>query len=107
MEEAVFVQEALAAAEEILAPPLIIIRHAPLLYQVTVNNQLEVTVNPRKLSRGQSAFQTDLCVFEDIDAEVRIPRVVVEFKAGLSTHDVIIVRRRENTNRCIHISDMG
>ena len=64
MEEDVFVQEALAAAEEILVPPLLIRRHAPLLYQVTVNNRLEVTVDPRKLSRGQSAFQTDLCVLK-------------------------------------------
>jgi len=93
MEEDVFVQEALAAAEEILAPPLLIRRHAPLLYQVTINNRLEVTVNPRKLARGQSAFQTDLCVFEDVDEdvdeEVRIPRMVLEFKSRITTHDVI------------------
>jgi len=30
-----------------------------------------------------------LCVFEDIDAEIRIPRVVLEFKSRISTHDVI------------------
>lgn len=29
MEEDIFVQEAMAAAEEILAPPLLIRRHAP------------------------------------------------------------------------------
>jgi hypothetical protein len=89
MEEDLFVQEALAAAEEILAPPLLIRRHASLLYQVTVNNRLEVTVDPRTPLRGQSAFQTDLCVFEDVGGGVRIPRVVMEFKSRITTHDVI------------------
>jgi hypothetical protein len=73
MKEDVFVQESLVAAQQILAPPLRIQQHAPLLYQVTVNNRLEVTVNPRKLSRGQSAFQTDLCVFEDVGSESAFP----------------------------------
>lgn len=50
-----------------MPPPLLSRRHAPLLYQVTVNNRLEVTVDPREMSRGQSAFQTDLCVFEDVE----------------------------------------
>jgi hypothetical protein len=44
MKEDLFVQEALTAAEEILGFPLLIRRGAALLYQVTVNNQLEVTV---------------------------------------------------------------
>ena len=102
MEEDVFVQEALAAAKEILAPPLIVLRHEPLLYQVTVNNRLKVTVDPRKLSRGQAAFQTDLCVFEDIDAEVRIPRVVMEFKAGVSTHDVITYSAKARKHKQVY-----
>jgi len=61
-------------------------RGAALLYQVKVDNRLEVTVNPRAPTRGQSAFQTDLCVFEQVSANVRIPHVVLEFKPGLSTH---------------------
>ena len=89
MEEDVFVQEALAAAQEILAPPLLVRRGAALLYQVTVNNRLEITADPRKPVKGRAAFETDLCVFEDIDAGIRIPRVVMEFKSRVSTHDVI------------------
>jgi hypothetical protein len=102
MKEDQFVEEALAAAEEILAPPLLIIRHASLLYQVTVNNRLEVTVNPRKLSRGHSAFQTDLCVFEDIDDEIRIPRVVLEFKSRVSTHDVITYSAKARKHKQVY-----
>lgn len=43
----------------------------------------------RKPRRGASAFQTDLCVFEDKSEEVTIPRVVIEFKTHISTHDVL------------------
>ena len=102
MEEDVFVQEALAAAEEILAPPLLIRRHAPLLYQVTVNNRLEVTVDPRELSRGQSAFQTDLCVFEDVEEGVKIPRVVMEFKSRVTTHDVITYSAKARKHKQVY-----
>ena len=66
MQEDKFVKEALEAAAEVLANPLLIRRGAALLYQVTVNNQLKVVVNPEEPTRGQSAFQTDLCVFEKI-----------------------------------------
>jgi len=102
MKEDKFVEEALAAAQEILAPPLVITRHAPLLYQVTVNNRLDVTVDPRRLSRGHSAFQTDLCVFEDIDTDIRIPRVVMEFKAGVSTHDVITYSAKARKHKQVY-----
>ena len=102
MKEDKFVEEALAAAQEILAPPLVITRHAPLLYQVTVNNRLEVIVDPRRLSRGHSAFQTDLCVFEDIDKDIRIPRVVIEFKAGVSTHDVITYSAKARKHKQVY-----
>jgi hypothetical protein len=64
--ESDFVEKARLAAEEILEPPLRVKRAANLLYQVTVNNRLEVTVSPRTPMRGQSAFQTDLCVFEEV-----------------------------------------
>lgn len=102
MEEDLFVSEALAAAEEILAPPLAIIRHATLLYQVTVDNRLKVTVDPRKPSRGHSGFQTDLCVFEDVGEEIRIPRVVLEFKSGVSTHDVITYSAKARKHKQVY-----
>ena len=53
MAEDAFVDEALRAAGEILDPPLFIRRGAALLYQVTVNNRLDLTVDPKKPMRGQ------------------------------------------------------
>lgn len=64
-------------------------RGAALLYDVTVDHRLELTVDPKRPKRGRSAFQTDLCVFEEVADGVQIPRVVLEFKPGITTHDVI------------------
>lgn len=88
--ESPFVDLALDVARTILAPPLSIERGAALLYQITVNNELSVTVDPKRPRRGTSAFQTDLCVFEAKSESVVIPRVVLEFKTDITTHDVLV-----------------
>ena len=46
--ESAFVDLALDVACDILKPPLSIRRSAALLYQVTVDNQLNLTVNPKR-----------------------------------------------------------
>jgi hypothetical protein len=102
MAEDSFVEEALRAASEILDEPLLIRRGAALLYQVTVNNQLQLAVDPKKPTRGQSAFQTDLCVFEKISDAAEIPRVVMEFKPGLSTHDVITYSTKARKHKQVY-----
>lgn len=87
--ESSFVEVAQKVAEKILPSPLFVLRGAALLYQVTVDNQLALTVNVKHPSRGNSAFQTDLCIFEKKSEEVSIPRVVLEFKTRITTHDVL------------------
>ena len=71
-EESPFVGIAHSVAHRILLPHLRIVRGAPLLYEITVNNQLEVMSQEqvRKPKRGVSSFQTDLCIFEDKTAEI-------------------------------------
>jgi hypothetical protein len=92
-EESRFVAEALSAAEQVLRPPLSIRRGAALLYEVTVDNNLSLTVDPRRPVQGDSAFKTDLCVFETKKSakveDIDIPRVVLEFKTKITTHDII------------------
>ena len=87
--ESAFVEVAQKVAEKILPSPLFVQRGAALLYQVTVDNQLSLIVNVKRPSRGNSAFQTDLCIFEKKSEEVSIPRVVMEFKTRITTHDVL------------------
>ena len=78
MPEDDFVGIALSAAQEIISPPLSVKRGAALLYQITVDNRLKVTVKPRRPIRGQSTFQTDLCVFEEICVEEESEQIKIE-----------------------------
>lgn len=103
-EESPFVAIAQSVAEEILRPPLRVARGAPLLYEITVNNNLEVMKQEqvRNPKRGASAFQTDLCIFEDITPEISIPRVVIEFKTRITTHDVLTYSTKATKHKHIY-----
>lgn len=78
-------------AEDLRGQPLEIRQGAVLLYQVTVDNNLRVMSEARirEPKRGDSAFQTDLCLFEQKSKDVWLPRVVLEFKTTITTHDVL------------------
>src|SRR5574340_278096 len=100
--ESEFVEVAKKVAEAILPSPLLVRRGAALLYQVTVDNQLSQTVNVKHPVRGNSAFQTDLCVFEQKSEDVSIPRVVMEFKTGISTHDVLTYSAKATKHKQVY-----
>lgn len=103
-EESPFVAIAQAVAQEILRPPLRVARGAPLLYEITVDNNLEVMRQEqvRNPKRGASAFQTDLCIFEDKTPEISIPRVVIEFKTKITTHDVLTYSTKATKHKQIY-----
>ena len=100
-QESKFVDIARRAAASVLSRKLEIERSAVLLYQVTVNNALQLTVDPKRPVRGRSAFQTDLCVFEP-RGDVRIPRVVLEFKTRITTHDVITYSAKARKHKQVY-----
>ena len=99
--ESPFVDIALEAISRILQPPLSIRRGAALLYQVTVDNDLNLTVDPKDPRRGTSAFQTDLCAFETKTGAV-IPRVVLEFKTSVTTHDVLTYSAKARKHKQVY-----
>jgi hypothetical protein len=92
--ESKFVKKTKTIIADVLPKNLHVERGAPLLYTITVDNNLQAMgddqiKNPR---RGASAFQTDLCIFEDKKIggkTVSIPRVVIEFKTRITTHDIL------------------
>ena len=100
MTEKELAQTLMAGISGILPANCRVEQHRNLLYQIHVDTNLEFVGNPKNPSRGHSAFQTDLCIFEDIKREVQLPRVVIEVKKGISTHDVITysakARRHKN-----------
>ena len=103
-EESPFVAVAMQVAEGIVQLPLSVRRGAPLLYEITVSNNLEV-MEPelvKKPRRGASAFQTDLCIFEERSPGIQIPRVVLEFKTGITTHDVLTYSAKATRHKQIY-----
>jgi hypothetical protein len=100
--ESKFVATAQAVAKTILSKRLSIERGAALLYQVTINNNLALTIDPARPSRGESAFQTDLCIFERKTRDIYIPRVVLEFKPGISTHDVLTYSAKARKHKQVY-----
>jgi hypothetical protein len=101
MPEDPFVDIALRAAKAVIGPTLSVKRGAALLYQVTVDNRLKLTIDPANPRRGRSAFQTDLCVFETLDG-VEIPRVVMEFKASITTHDILTYSAKARKHKQVY-----
>jgi len=99
--ESHFVDVAQRIARRVLSARLEIERGAALLYEITVDNTLSVTVDPKKPARGSSAFQTDMCVFER-RGDLRLPRVVVEFKTRVSTHDVLTYSAKARKHKQIY-----
>jgi hypothetical protein len=102
MAEDALVAKAYELAQARLQPPFVVKRGAPLLYAVTVDNTLEITVDPKKPVRGQSAFETDLCVFERNAQGIEIPRLVMEFKGRITTHDVITYSAKARKHKQIY-----
>jgi len=101
-QESEFVEVALAAIERAISPPLSVRRGEALLYQVTVDNKLALTVDPRRPVRGRSAFETDLAVFEEKTEGVLLPRVVVEVKMRITTHDVLTYSAKARKHKQVY-----
>ena len=103
--ESVFVETAHRLIErELKGQPLIVRRKAALLYQVRVDNELRV-MSPeaiRQPKRGTSAFETDLCIFEQTSPEVLLPRIVLEFKTKVTTHDVLTYSTKAERHKTIY-----
>jgi hypothetical protein len=97
-----FVSVAQSVASEVLEHPLHVGRGVPLLYQVTVDNSLSITVDVKKPIRGRSSFETDLCVLEQRLEGISIPRVVMEFKTRVTTYDVLTYSAKAERHKQIY-----
>lgn len=102
MTEKEFVERLCRIARRIIADPLEVMIGAPLLYQITVSNDLEITVDPSAPKRGQSAFETDLAVFERLVSGKQKPRVVIECKLRLTTHDILTYSSKARRHKQIY-----
>jgi hypothetical protein len=97
-----FVTTAEALARDVLKAPLSVQRGACLFYEISVDNKLNLQADPKVPLRGQGAFQTDLCVFEQVSPDVALPRVVLEFKKGVTTHDVLTYSAKARRHKQVY-----
>lgn len=103
MKEDEFVVQSQHVIGTILHPPLLVKRAAVLLYQTYLDNRLQVQPrNFRHPARGDSAFQTDLCIFEQSEPDIAIPRVVLEFKMRLTTHDMLTYSAKARRHKQVY-----
>ncbi|MDW7728011.1 MAG: hypothetical protein SCH70_13055 [Candidatus Methanoperedens sp.] len=102
MEESSFVSIFENISKNISDKTLIVKRKANLFYEIYLDTNLKVRndefSNPK---RGNSAFQTDICIFERKDS-VEIPRIAIEFKTRLTTHDVLTYSAKAGKHKNIY-----
>lgn len=96
------VGDVLESLKEYLPPMFEAERGANLYYEILVDENLEVRAQPRDPRRGQSAFQTDLCVFDVSTQGVRLPRVVLEVKSDLTTHDILTYSAKAAKHKSVY-----
>jgi hypothetical protein len=102
MKESTFVDVFESIAKEVLKDKAVVLRKANLYYELFLNRYLELaTPETKKPKRGNSAFQTDICVFELADG-IEFPRVVIEFKERLTTHDILTYSAKAGMHKKIY-----
>jgi len=104
MRESTFINVFQQAADKILNNTIVVKSKSNLLYELYLNDKLEISErdlkNPR---RGYSAFQTDICVYEQIN-NVLIPRIAIEFKTKITTHDILTYSAKAGKHKSIYPS---
>jgi len=103
MKESPFVKIFEEAAKSVTENDLIIKTKINLLYQLYLDNNLNLCVNDIKNpKRGNSAFQIDLCIFQNRGNNLLIPRIAIEFKTRVTTHDILTYSSKAGKHKDIY-----
>lgn len=102
MKESAFVKIFEEAAKEALGETAIVKRGESLYYSLSLDRKLCLsTPNTQKPKRGSSAFETDICIFERKEV-IDFPRVVIEFKERITTHDILTYSAKAGKHKQIY-----
>jgi len=102
MQESTFVGIFEEAAKAALGKSAVIKRGVSLYYALSLDRRLELsTPDTRSPRRGSAAFQTDICIFETLDG-IDFPRVVIEFKESVTTHDILTYSAKAGKHKQIY-----
>jgi hypothetical protein len=102
MKESAFVKLFEEVAIQVLGERLIVKKGACLLYELLLDQKLEVSCkNLKDPKRGYSAFQTDISIYER-KGEIDFPRIVIECKTKITTHDIITYSAKAGKHKSIY-----
>lgn len=102
MEESSFVSIFENISKNIPDKTLIVERKANLFYEIYLDTNLKVNnAEFNSPKRGNSAFQTDICIFENRE-NMKIPRIAIEFKTRLTTHDVLTYSAKAGKHKNVY-----
>jgi hypothetical protein len=102
MQESSFVGVFESIAKEVLGDRAIVRRKANLFYELFLDRNLKLAVeDTTRPKRGSSAFQTDICICELLEG-TEFPRVAIEFKEGITTHDVLTYSAKAGRHKRIY-----
>ena len=102
MNESPFVKFFESIARDALGDKVVVRGKANLFYELFLDRKLELAVHDTKSpKRGSSAFQTDICIFEVLDG-VEFPRVAIEFKESITTHDILTYSSKAGRHKQIY-----
>src|SRR3989344_3859636 len=72
------------------------------LYELTLDEELNLNVkNPKKPSRGKSAFETDVTIFAK-KGDIEVPLIVLEVKDNISSHDIITYSNKAARHKTVY-----
>ncbi|MGC9258766.1 MAG: hypothetical protein ACP5I8_01630 [Phycisphaerae bacterium] len=103
MQESLFVGVFESIAKEILGDSAVY-RKANLFYELFLDQKLDLAAHCRDTrhpKRGFSAFQTDICICE-MRQGIPFPRVVIEFKKDITTHDILTYSTKAGRHKQIY-----
>jgi len=101
MHEDEYVEQITQLVKDALPKQYVPVQKANLYYQVVADNNLNIPADLKHPKRGDSAFQTDLCIFLKKN-DILLPKIVIEFKRDITTHDVITYSNKAKRHKQIY-----
>jgi hypothetical protein len=76
-------------------------RGRSLLYEINLNENLDITVDPKNPKRGNGAFETDVTIFR-IKENLEVPIIVIEVKEAITSHDIITYSNKAQRHKLVY-----
>ena len=76
-------------------------RGKALLYELKINENLEIIGDPKNPKRGSGAFETDVAIFAKKDG-VEVPFIIIEVKESITSHDIIIYSNKASRHKNVY-----